>query len=116
MLLEPWLASRSVAFSCRLRKIGDMVWFFKRSSGKSAKVARKETYEYAQDFCASRTDVEAYFEAETPREPASIMLVAHDGEWTRRRSPKSSDAAKLQRRTPGFHYMRLRVPDIHGLS
>ncbi len=71
------------------------MWFFKRSSGKSAKVARKETYEYAQDFCASRTDVEAYFEAETPREPASIMLVAHDGEWTRRKVPSLADAAKL---------------------
>lgn len=90
------------------------MWFFKRSSGKSAKVARKETYEYVQDFCASRTDVEAYFEAETPREPASIMLVAHDGEWTRRKVPSLADAAKLSAEL-GFHYMRLRVPDIHGL-
>ncbi|QJC21664.1 oxidoreductase [Arcanobacterium buesumense] len=72
-----------------------MAWFFKRSGSKSSKKARQETVAYLRDFCATRQGVEAYFELETPRDPSAILLVAEDGEWTRRKVPDIHAASEL---------------------
>lgn len=47
------------------------------------------------DFAASRKGVEAYLEPAGAREPLSMLLVARDGEWTRRQVPNPKDAAAL---------------------
>lgn len=39
---------------------------------------------YLRDWAAGRTGVEAYVEPETTVTPLTIVLVAADGEWTRR--------------------------------
>nr|WP_277605458.1 oxidoreductase [Glycomyces sp. L485] len=37
------------------------------------------------EFIKSRTGVEAYIEPRTTVTETTVMLIAHDGEWTRRR-------------------------------
>lgn len=39
---------------------------------------------YAQDFVATRRGVEAYVEPATNVSTTTLVLIAHDGEWTRR--------------------------------
>ncbi|QRV02850.1 oxidoreductase [Arcanobacterium phocisimile] len=72
-----------------------MVWFFGKSARSAAKQARGETFAYLSDFVRTRQGVEAYFEEATPRNPTSIVLVAYDGEWTRRKVPDLSAAKEL---------------------
>lgn len=42
---------------------------------------------HLNDFVASRKGVEVWVERPTSLNPASVLLVAHDGEWTRRSVP-----------------------------
>ncbi|MGB3827567.1 MAG: hypothetical protein WA962_02220 [Ornithinimicrobium sp.] len=39
---------------------------------------------YAQEFIASRRGVEGYVEPATNISTTTLVLIAHDGEWTRR--------------------------------
>lgn len=66
-----------------------------KPSRKDQKAAKKESVDRLTAFAASREGVEAYFEESTPREPAAILLVAYNGEWTRRRVPDIGEAIKL---------------------
>ena len=43
--------------------------------------------EYLEEFIRSRTGVEGYVEPRTTVTETTLMLVAIDGEWTRRRVP-----------------------------
>jgi hypothetical protein len=47
-----------------------------------------------EQFIATRTGVEAYVEPQTATAPLSVVLVAHDGEWIRKRIP---DVAWIQK-------------------
>ncbi len=57
--------------------------------------ARKDTIEHLEQFVSTREGVSAYFEAETSRDPSAIVLVARDGEWTRRKIPSFHDATSV---------------------
>jgi hypothetical protein len=46
-----------------------------------------------EQFVRSRTGVEAYLEPRTMVTQTTVMLIAHDGEWTRRRV-QSPEAAR----------------------
>ncbi|MBO3086932.1 oxidoreductase [Cellulomonas dongxiuzhuiae] len=59
--------------------------------------ARAETLSYLRDFVATRVGVEAYVEPQTNVTPTTLMLVATDGEWTRRKVPDERAAAALAR-------------------
>ncbi len=61
----------------------------------SAKEAREATLAHLQDFVSTRVGVEAYVEPQTNVTPTTVMLVATDGEWTRRRVPDARAAAQL---------------------
>ena len=63
-----------------------------RRQQKEAEVA---TRAHMAEFASSRIGVEAYFEPPTPREQAALLLVANDGEWTRRRVPDLASAASV---------------------
>ena len=71
-----------------------MALFSRKNKGGplSKRRARKDTLAHLKDFAATREGVSAYFEAETPRDPSAIVLIALDGEWTRRKIPSFSDA------------------------
>ncbi len=49
---------------------------------------------HLEDFIATRSGVEAFVEPRTAVTDTTILLVAHDGEWTRRRvdGPRGAEA------------------------
>ncbi|HSK33184.1 MAG TPA: hypothetical protein VK903_06835 [Propionicimonas sp.] len=65
-----------------------MGWF-SRMRGKRAGSARGADMESAtighlKEFVATRRGVEAFIEQPTTMTRATVLLIAHDGEWTRR--------------------------------
>lgn len=56
---------------------------------------RKQNVEYLTGWTAERRGVEAFIEPETIVTETTVMLVAHDGEWTRRRIGRPDDADDL---------------------
>ena len=59
--------------------------------------ARAQTLAYLRDFVTTRVGVEAYVEPRTNVTPTTLMLVATDGEWTRRKVPDERAAAAIAR-------------------
>jgi len=58
----------------------------------SARPADRADLEHLAEFVRSRRGVEAFIEPRTTVTETTVLLVAHDGEWTRRRidSPESA--------------------------
>jgi len=63
----------------------------------SARAARDATVAHLTDFVATRVGVEAYLEPSNAHEQTSLLLVATDGEWTRRKVPDAKTAHELAR-------------------
>jgi hypothetical protein len=59
-------------------------------------------YLYLEQWAASRGGVEAFVEPRTTVTETTVVLVAHDGEWTRRRIDGGQGARRLGK--------RLRIP------
>ncbi|PFG43518.1 hypothetical protein ATJ88_2215 [Isoptericola jiangsuensis] len=59
--------------------------------GRSAAVA------HLQEFVSSRVGVEAYVEPPNAQTPATVLLVATTGEWTRRRVPDERTGFEVAR-------------------
>ena len=57
------------------------------------RTASKQDTSYLQEWAQARTGVEAYLEPRTNVTDTTVVLIAHDGEWTRRRVP-SFEAAR----------------------
>jgi len=53
----------------------------------TGRAARQETVDHLREFARTRVGVEAYLEPETNVTQTTLMLIATDGEWTRRRVP-----------------------------
>lgn len=68
-----------------------MSWFGRRRQEAQQQIAedaaRVAIYEHLSEFVASRRGVEAWIERPTNFNKPSILLVAHDGESTRRAIP-----------------------------
>ncbi len=65
------------------------VGWFSRMRGKRAGSARGAGHgvcddRHLKDFVATRRGVEAFIEQPTTMTRATVLLIAHDGEWTRR--------------------------------
>jgi len=78
----------------------------------SDKAAKDATIAHLTDFVATRVGVEAYVEPRTTAAPMTVMLVATDGEWTRRRVPDERAAAQLARELdiPVYDVQRVGYP------
>lgn len=65
-----------------------------------------------REFAESRSGVEAYVEPKTTVTQTTLVLVASDGEWTRRRIPNEKAAADLARslRIPIYDANRVGYP------
>ena len=61
---------------------------------------------YLREWAAARTGVEAFVEPRTTVTEMTVVLVAHDGEWTRRRVGSPKRATKLARS------MRMPIYDV----
>lgn len=72
-----------------------MAWFRRRREQPrvSGRPADKAHLEYLAEFVRSRRGVEAFIEPRTTVTETTILLIAHDGEWTRRRI-ESPEAAR----------------------
>jgi hypothetical protein len=53
---------------------------------------------YLRQWAAERTGVEAYVEPQTPVTPMTVVLVAGDGQWTRRPAGGAAGARRIGER------------------
>ncbi|MCF2706403.1 oxidoreductase [Arcanobacterium haemolyticum] len=82
-------------------------------SRHSQREAQAATVKHFEDFVGSRIGVEAYFEPETPREQSALLLVARDGEWTRRKVPDLREGGQLAAKLgiPFYEVVKTGYPD-----
>ncbi len=77
--------------------MGPVGWFSRRrrKAGTQARANELEaaTVAHLEQFLASRRGVEAFIELPTTMARATLLLIAYDGEWTRR-SVESVDWAR----------------------
>ena len=64
----------------------------------TTRVGRDDELAHLEAFAGSRRGVEGFVEPETPTTTTTLVLVAGDGEWTRRRVPSPRAAFDLGRR------------------
>ncbi|WP_415976733.1 oxidoreductase [Rhodococcus sp. 077-4] len=57
---------------------------FKSSGGGAKRAPEGSVAQYLADWTAARIGVEAYVEPKTTVTPLTVVLIANDGEWTRR--------------------------------
>lgn len=78
-----------------------VAWFGKRRTSVPSRRQAKGTLDRAADsddrahleeWARSRQGVEAYLEPPTTVTTSTLVLIAHDGEWTRRRVPDGRTA------------------------
>lgn len=64
-----------------------VAWFRRRnkSGGPGDRPANRADLEHLEQFVRTKRGVEAFIEPRTTVTETTIMLIAHDGEWTRRR-------------------------------
>jgi hypothetical protein len=65
-----------------------VAWFRRRKQASSAaaeRTANRGDVEHLEQFVKSRRGVEAFIEPRTTVTETTVMLIAYDGEWTRRR-------------------------------
>ena len=76
------------------------------------RAASKEDTSHLDAWAASRIGVEAYLEPRTNVTDTTIVLVAHDGEWTRRRiaNDEAAYAFGKKRSIPVYEVARVGYP------
>ena len=62
------------------------------------RVASRADLEHLEQFVRSRYGVEGFVEPRTTVTETTMILIAHDGEWTRRRVPNGRTAAEFGQR------------------
>ncbi|MBV9141457.1 MAG: oxidoreductase [Pseudonocardiales bacterium] len=82
--------------------MGVLDWLLARCRPGVARVTSEADIDYLAQWAASRRGVEAFVEPRTMVTETTMVLVAHDGEWTRRRVGGSHGARRLGK--------RLRIP------
>lgn len=70
---------------------------FRSGKPRRDKKAESGAEEYLRSWTRARIGVEAFVEPQTTVTETTVVLVAHDGEWTRRRVGNPARAAKLAR-------------------
>ena len=76
-----------------------MRWFRRRSTGEGVlRGAVTADTAHLEQFARTRRGVEAYVEPQTSVTAMTVVLVAHDGEWTRRRIDGPDGARRLGHR------------------
>jgi hypothetical protein len=75
-------------------------WFGrkKKNNGTLDRASDSADVRHLVEFIKSRTGVEAYVEPRTNVTETTVMLIAHDGEWTRRRVDGPAGAFALGRK------------------
>lgn len=69
--------------------------FRRRERAGTAREANARDMDHLEAWAAVRRGVEAYVEPRTNVTGTTVVLIAHDGEWTRRRIDGPQGAARL---------------------
>ncbi len=69
-----------------------------RRHAGTTRAASTADVDYLEQWAASRRGVEAFVEPRTAVTETTVVLVAHDGEWTRRRIDGAEGARRLGKR------------------
>jgi hypothetical protein len=66
---------------------GTVAWFRRRKdvAGSGDRSANRGDIDHLEQFARARRGVEAFIEPRTTVTETTVILIAHDGEWTRRR-------------------------------
>ncbi|MGR6320430.1 hypothetical protein Q2K19_23690 [Micromonospora soli] len=95
-----------------------MGWFSRRATDpttptKLDREANRDDLAALEAFVTSRRGVEFYLEPETTATDTTVVAVAHDGEWIRRRTGTPRTAAKLAQRhaVPLYEAARTGYPE-----
>jgi hypothetical protein len=85
-----------------------VAWFRRRRppGRTSARPADRADLEHLAEFVRSRRGVEAFIEPRTTVTETTVLLVAHDGEWTRRRIDSPETARRFA------HQLSMPIYDI----
>jgi hypothetical protein len=89
-----------------------VAWFRRRRqpSRVSGRQADRADLDYLAEFVRSRRGVEGFIEPRTTVTETTLLLVAHDGEWTRRRVDSPESARRFA------HSLAMPVYDIRLLG
>jgi hypothetical protein len=60
---------------------------FRRTSAGQTRQSASADEKHLKEWAAARRGVEGFLEPQTTVSSVTLLLVAHDGEWTRRRVP-----------------------------
>ncbi|MEO7193925.1 MAG: oxidoreductase [Pseudonocardiaceae bacterium] len=74
------------------------------------RAATEADADYLEQWAAARRGVEAFVEPRTTFTETTVVLVAHDGEWTRRRIDGGQGARRLGKR------LRIPVYDVRQVG
>jgi hypothetical protein len=69
-----------------------MKWLRRRRGGGSGTSPKSADRKYLEEFVRTRRGVEAFVEPQTAVTTTTVVLVAADGEWTRRPVPDAATA------------------------
>ena len=89
-----------------------MAWFRRRRQRRETggspgdRAANKVDLRHLEEFVKSRRGVEAFIEPRTTVTETTLVLIAHDGEWTRRRVDGPDGARRFA------HRMAIPVYDV----
>jgi hypothetical protein len=86
-----------------------VAWFRRRKTTSGATGDRPVTradLDHLEQFVRSRRGVEAFIEPRTTVTETTILLIAHDGEWTRRRIDGPAGARRFA------HQMAIPIYDV----
>jgi hypothetical protein len=78
--------------------LGGLVAWFRRRKDAPRAVRGREDLDHLETFVRSRRGVEAFIEPRTTVTETTVMLIAHDGEWTRRRIDGPEGARRFAHR------------------
>ena len=89
-----------------------MAWFRRRSAARSRHDRVNEDLAHLEQFVRTRRGVEAFLEPKTTVTETTVLLIAHDGEWTRRRVPSVKLAHDFanRHRVPSYDAAVVGVP------
>ena len=85
-----------------------MAWFSRRREPVATRVTpvNRADLDYLAEFVRSRRGVEGFIEPRTTVTETTVLLVAHDGEWTRRRIESPEVARRFA------HQLSLPIYDV----
>jgi hypothetical protein len=80
--------------------------------GIKVRASSTEDQQHLQEFIRTRRGVEGFVEPQTTVSDVTLLLVAHDGEWTRRRVPSVPWAHEFanRHRVPSYDAALVGIP------